>query len=554
MENSLVMSFDPKTIQHLGIRMYSTLPPVLAELIANSYDADAENVYITLIDDSEGKKIVIEDDGSGMSFTELNSKFLRIGRDRRYEEGSQKTPIKERKVIGKKGLGKLSFFGISSEVEVSTKKGGKENKFVMNWDSIKNSDKPVYNPEIISRDLKCSEEEKGTRIILKNIKRESDFNLETIADGLSKTFIVDADFKITVKFNDKQIVIDNQRKYSDLVKQVEWNVPEDIGLESEYKNKTLITGHIIATKFPIPSKTNMKGITLFSRKKLVNVPEYFSNSLSSHFFSYLTGWLEVDFIDDLEEDVISTNRQSLNWDHPEMAEMRAYLSKLMGWLERDWRIKRTEAREQEIEKDTGIKVSDWFSKLPDDVKSNVEPLVKDMLKNFEPTEESKEINSTAIKRLHLIAPEYTYWHYRNLHPSVKSWAEEDYKKGEDYYEAAEKASRSYIRSVKDKAEVDRPTEEGNMDDAFKIDGGKLRVTLCNTETEKTIQRGQHSLSKGVVAGCRNPLDHSFPNYQERLGDTGLFSEQDCLDMLSLISHLSRRLDSSTKETPPTLPE
>ena len=139
-EKDFVMTFDPKTIQHLGIRMYSTLPPVISELIANSYDGDAENVKITLLD-SEGKKeIILEDDGTGMTFTELNNKFLRIGRNRREEEGIQKTQ-KGRKIIGKKGIGKLSFFGIAGEVEINTKKNGRQNSFIMNWEEIKNSKK-----------------------------------------------------------------------------------------------------------------------------------------------------------------------------------------------------------------------------------------------------------------------------------------------------------------------------------------------------------------------------------------------------------------------------
>ncbi|MGK4354217.1 hypothetical protein [Enterobacter cloacae] len=40
------MTFDPKTIEHLGVKMYSTLPPALAELISNAYDADSENVIL----------------------------------------------------------------------------------------------------------------------------------------------------------------------------------------------------------------------------------------------------------------------------------------------------------------------------------------------------------------------------------------------------------------------------------------------------------------------------------------------------------------------------
>ena len=544
-EKDFVMTFDPKTIQHLGIRMYSTLPPVISELIANSYDGDAENVKITLLD-SEGKKeIILEDDGTGMTFTELNNKFLRIGRNRREEEGIQKTQ-KGRKIIGKKGIGKLSFFGIAGEVEINTKKNGRQNSFIMNWEEIKNSKKQEYNPKTIFKDKKCPIEEHGTKIILRGIKRESDFNPEGLADGISRNFIVDPDFKITIKVNfEEPIVVDNERKYNSLKKEVEWNIPQDIDISDlEYDNKNKINGHFIAAELPIPPKTNMKGITLFSRKKLVNFPEYFSDSTSSHIFSYLTGWLEVDFIDELEEDVISTNRQSLNWNNPEMSKLREYLSKLIGKIEKDWRIKREKVRKEKLSESTGINIAEWVSKLPEDVKENVEPLIRDILKNIEPTEETKDINNKIIKTVHSIAPEYTYWHYRHLHPQVKQWSEEDYKRGDDYYIAAEKASRAYIGNVKDKSNVDSEREENNMDAAFNLGNGKLKVTACNSPTEKAIQNGQHFLSKGIVAGCRNPLDHNFPNYQERLGQTGLFTEQDCLDMLSLISHLSRRLDGS----------
>ena len=42
------MRFDPNVITHLGIQMYSTLPPVIAELVSNSYDAESEEVNIFL--------------------------------------------------------------------------------------------------------------------------------------------------------------------------------------------------------------------------------------------------------------------------------------------------------------------------------------------------------------------------------------------------------------------------------------------------------------------------------------------------------------------------
>lgn len=47
--DKLIMKFDLQTIEHLGIQMYYTLPPVIAELVSNSYDADAKNVTIKFL-------------------------------------------------------------------------------------------------------------------------------------------------------------------------------------------------------------------------------------------------------------------------------------------------------------------------------------------------------------------------------------------------------------------------------------------------------------------------------------------------------------------------
>ena len=56
----------------------------------------------------------------------------------------------------------------------------------------------------------------------------------------------------------------------------------------------------------------MRGIALFSRGKLVNEHSFFDVTATSFGYSYITGWLDIDFIDERIPDVISTNRQSLN--------------------------------------------------------------------------------------------------------------------------------------------------------------------------------------------------------------------------------------------------
>ena len=76
--NGFKIKFDKNTIDHLGIKLYSSFPPVIAELISNSYDADAENVEIRI--NYAEKVVTVIDDGSGMNHDELNQNFLVNGK------------------------------------------------------------------------------------------------------------------------------------------------------------------------------------------------------------------------------------------------------------------------------------------------------------------------------------------------------------------------------------------------------------------------------------------------------------------------------------------
>ena len=552
-DSELKMTFDPMTIEHLGVRMYSTLPPVLAELIANAYDADAEHVTLTLKDANKEKEkeIVIEDDGMGMTFDEINEKFLRIGRNRRLD-GESNITKKCRKIIGKKGLGKLSFFGIAHEIEISTKKDGIENAFRMKWQDIINPRQTEYRPDIVKNDVECSPDDHGTTIVLRKIQRQTNFVPDDLANSLSRMFIIDSGFEVEIKHNSEEpILVSNKRRYSNLEKEVEWKISKDSPYNDPYFQENRIVGHLMATKKPIPENTNMRGITLFSRNKLVNSPEHFSGSTSSHFFSYLTGWMEVDFIDDLEDDVIATNRQSLNWGHEEMEKLREHLCGLTNWLERDWRKKRTEIRRRKISEATGINIPDWFKKVPNDVRVNLEPVVLTLVQDAELPE---EINKAAVKNLHEIVPEYPKYHWRHLHSEIKAVSEDLYKKGE-YYGAFYEAVKRYMNKVRIKSGWPNIADANMMDAVFgKNSDYTLQVAQhldkqgcpnLHPVTIQNIEEGQKLLSKGIVTGCRNPLSHEEAN---ALSDSGLFTRKDCLDALSLLSHLFSRLDNAQKKT------
>lgn len=130
------MPFEPTTIEHLGLKLYTYLPPVIGELVSNAWDADAEKVEITLPKGGLTKdaEVIVRDYGtySGMDAKSLQKEYLPIGRNRRKESGRDTTVKKGRPLMGCKGIGKLSAFGVASELEIRTVKN-KVLLFASDW-------------------------------------------------------------------------------------------------------------------------------------------------------------------------------------------------------------------------------------------------------------------------------------------------------------------------------------------------------------------------------------------------------------------------------------
>lgn len=132
------MTISRLTIDKLGVKLYDRDSAVLAELVANSYDADATHVEISapmgellatrsrrkLID--KGYQIVVSDNGCGMTPEQVNEFYLVVGAERRNDpKRGEKSPTFGRRVMGRKGVGKLAPFGICNNIELISS-GGSE--------------------------------------------------------------------------------------------------------------------------------------------------------------------------------------------------------------------------------------------------------------------------------------------------------------------------------------------------------------------------------------------------------------------------------------------
>ena len=71
------------------------------------------------------RQITIADDGHGMKLEDINEKYLLVGYPRRMHNEAV-TDRYKRKVMGRKGIGKLSLFSIAETVKVETLKMAKK--------------------------------------------------------------------------------------------------------------------------------------------------------------------------------------------------------------------------------------------------------------------------------------------------------------------------------------------------------------------------------------------------------------------------------------------
>ena len=113
------------------------------ELVKNSYDANAKSVKIVFQDIKKNQnkaRILIIDNGSGMSHADLINKFLFVGYSEKKEHldksGDYRSKLQRKRYFaGAKGIGRFSCDRLGSELILYTKKKDDKNQFII--DSVK---------------------------------------------------------------------------------------------------------------------------------------------------------------------------------------------------------------------------------------------------------------------------------------------------------------------------------------------------------------------------------------------------------------------------------
>lgn len=197
---------------------YSSSEKALKELVDNAWDADAENVAVTLPSPMSAMPIVITDDGSGMTEEELRRHYLFIATDRRSHRG-ERTSGKNRQIKGRKGIGKFAGLMVASTMMLETRARGRLCSFTLRLEDLANvSD--IEHLNIAFRTEPCDEKLHGTTITLSNLHQNFVYpDANKMRQVLLQDYGRQDDFCLSI--DGKKLAVDDlSGSYSDIEKEL----------------------------------------------------------------------------------------------------------------------------------------------------------------------------------------------------------------------------------------------------------------------------------------------------------------------------------------------
>ena len=185
------------------------------ELVKNSYDAGASKVEISYLVSDEGMgKIIISDNGSGMTYNDIIQKWLFVAYSEKKPQNRSKSTYREeikREVAGAKGVGRFSCdrLGASLQLITKTKKEIQAHVVDVNWSRFELDDTKEFMeiPVDYSRiDQLPSGFSNGTTLMVTDLRETWDRDaLLKLKHSLMKLISPDAD-KGELPFDIKMIV------------------------------------------------------------------------------------------------------------------------------------------------------------------------------------------------------------------------------------------------------------------------------------------------------------------------------------------------------------
>ena len=376
-EAVLELKFLGALVEQLGAQMYPSATATIAELISNAWDADASNVWVEFPFGepwTEDSKIVVLDDGHGMTRAEAADQYLVVGRKRRVEASSDRSRG-GRLLHGRKGIGKLAAFGTARILECysvakSLSREGADItgiepiSFSLNYDHIRRRPAGSSYETEAAQDLSplvspCGREiTHGTRITLSGLRMKRAIGEARFLDSMSRRFALDAS-EMRIFFNGQPLSRFNYDVQIRLPRDMTGDRPrEGLQVDGDWATEELADGQRVRwwigfTEKPLADE-NQRGVSVIARGKMAQRPFHFervggvSNQLG---LEYMVGEVEADWLDqgwDIGEDRIQANRDQLRLEDDTLDPFLMWGRKLVAWALRERRELRTGTVKKEI--------------------------------------------------------------------------------------------------------------------------------------------------------------------------------------------------------------
>jgi hypothetical protein len=391
MSSPYFFTLDLRVLDHLGINLYSNAPAVLSEAVANAWDADAKLVSINIHD----TKIVIEDDGVGMTLKQINERFLKTGYDKRASEGELSPG--GRPFMGRKGIGKLALFSIADEIEVHTRTNAEKHAFTMNTPAIRRAieNNETYYPKPIH----FAGPKSGTCIVLRDLKKKrTATSVAALRKRIARRFSViglqtTSGDRFIVEINGNAVGPADREDLRAL--EFLWEFGQQRLPAAECPNvlKRFVLPNQVASTHPewkvsgwlgaaeAPKKLkhdeagSLNGIVVLSRGRLIQENILDKLNYSRILVSYLTGQVEADFLDlKGKEDIATSDRQRLVEDDERYVALTEFLRTTLVSIQDSWTDLRNEARGKQAVTEIPA-LAEWLDGLPSSQRKNAERLL-----------------------------------------------------------------------------------------------------------------------------------------------------------------------------------
>lgn len=330
----LKIRFAGRLIDLLGQQMYGGAVPSVAELVANAWDADAEMVEITIPTDikSYGAEIIVRDYGKGMSFDELNNFYLHVGYERRKRG---EATGKGRKVMGRKGIGKLAGFGIAEKIVVTSIQEGHLVELELNYKQLRELETTTDYELQPTRD-EATNERDGVIVTFKELKLHRSINVESFRTSMARRFALGSE-EMSISINGLSITKENLA--------LEIRYPDHGLQEEEIENFGKINYWFGFLQSTIQD-SELKGVSVFARNRVAQFTPFIFNLTGGIngqvALEYLTGQVIADTLDE-DIDYIATDRQTVNWQFGKASFLEEWGKNKIKELCTDWK-KRHEQR------------------------------------------------------------------------------------------------------------------------------------------------------------------------------------------------------------------